>query len=251
MISALDVVILIAAGVLAGTVGSAGAITSLVSYPALLAVGVAPLTAGIANIVAVTASSPGSALSSRQELAGRGRWLATYGPVSAAGGAIGTALLLSTPAGAFTRIVPFLVVIGSVALLLSPWLAARRGQGPARTPRWFGVASLAVSAYNGYFGAGSGVMLLTLCLVFVDDALPIANALKNMLVGAATIAASVGLILFGSVDWAAAVPLGAGIFVGGTIGPAVARRLAPELLRPLVAAFGLGLAIQLWLSHGA
>ena len=251
MLSVLDVLILLAAGVLAGTVGSAGAITSLVSYPALLVVGVSPLAAGVANIVAITTSWPGSALASRGELAGTGRWLARYGPVAAAGGAAGTALLLSTPAGAFERIVPFLVALGSLALLFSPQLAAVSRRGTGATPRWLPGAMFAVSTYNGYFGAGAGVMLLTLCLVCVEDSLPTANALKNMLVGAATVAAAVGLIVFGSVDWAAVVPLGAGVFVGGLLGPRVTRRVAPEVLRPLVAAVGIGLAIQLWFSHGS
>jgi hypothetical protein len=42
---------LAAAGALAGTVGTAGGITSLVSYPALLAAGVPALPADVANIV--------------------------------------------------------------------------------------------------------------------------------------------------------------------------------------------------------
>jgi uncharacterized membrane protein YfcA len=251
MISALDVVILLAAGVLAGTVGSAGAITSLVSYPALLVVGVAPLAASVANIVAVTASSPGSALTSRAELLGQRGRLVRYAPVAAAGGVAGTALLLSTPADAFTRIVPFLVAIGSLTLLFSPWLAALRGRGAGRSPRWLSGAMFLVSTYNGYFGAGAGVMLLTLCLICIDDRLPTANALKNMLVGAATVAAATGLIIFGSVDWAAVIPLAAGIFLGGMLGPRVTRRLPAEVLRPVVAAIGLGLAIQLWISHGS
>ncbi len=245
-----------AAGVLAGIVGTAGAITSLVSYPALLAVGVAPLAAGIANIVALTTSWPGSALASRQELAGRGGWLARYTPVAAVGGALGTALLLSTSPGVFTRIVPFLVAAGSLALLLSPRLTARRARAGERGRthrRGFAAAAgvLVVSVYNGYFGAGAGVMLLTLCLVVADDALPVANALKNMLVGAATIAAAIGLVSFGTVDWTAVVPLGIGVFVGATAGPGVTRTLPERTLRWLVALVGMGLAVQLWLSHGA
>ena len=251
MLPALDVVILVAAGVLAGTVGTAGAITSLVSYPALLAVGIAPLPAGIANIVAVAATWPGSALASRRELAGHGGWLVRFAPVAAFGGAIGTALLLRTSASAFDRIVPFLVAAGSLALLASPRLTrARRGRGQV-APHRLAVGVLLVSLYNGYFGAGAGVMLLALCLICVDDRLPTANALKNMLVGAATITAAIGLVIFGSIAWRAVVPLGAGLLVGGALGPAVARRIPAAVLRPLVAAVGLGLAVQLWFSHGA
>jgi uncharacterized membrane protein YfcA len=259
------VIVLLCAGVLAGIVGTAGAITSLVSDQELIAVGVAPLAAGVANIVALTMTWPGSALASRRELIGQGAWLRRFAPVAAVGGAIGTTLLLSTPAGVFASVVPFLVLIGSFALLVSPRLTSRRGAStpggqtgdgvggrPGGRDRYAIAAGvLVISIYNGYFGAGAGVMLLALCLVTADDRLPTANALKNMLVGAATIAAAIGLVCFGRVDWSAVVPLGIGMFVGSTIGPRVTRRLPPGVLRPLVAAVGVGLAVQLWLSHGA
>ena len=53
MLSAGDIVLLLGAGVLAGGLGSAGGTTSLISYPALLAVGVPPLPANVTNAVAV------------------------------------------------------------------------------------------------------------------------------------------------------------------------------------------------------
>ena len=55
MLSALETTALIAAGVAAGVVGTAGGITSSVSYPVLLAVGLPALPANIANNVALVA----------------------------------------------------------------------------------------------------------------------------------------------------------------------------------------------------
>lgn len=252
MLSVGDTILLVAAGVLAGIVGTAGAITSLVSFPALLIAGVPALGANVANIVAITTTWPGSALSSRPELSGRASWLWRYGSVAALGGAAGTALLLSTPSGAFKRIVPFLVAGGALALLATPRLRRLAGGGGARRdPAWMAVALLAISVYNGYFGAGSGVMTLALLLIASDDRLPVANALKNMLVGAATVVAAVGLAVFASVRWGAVVPLGLGAFAGAMIGPRVTRRLPERALRISVAAVGFGLALQLWLTHGS
>src|SRR3954468_1214821 len=88
---------LAAAGLVAGVVGTAGGITSLISYPALLAVGVPPLAADVANLVALVACWPGSALVSRRELAGAGRWLARGLPVAGAGAAGGGGALPATP----------------------------------------------------------------------------------------------------------------------------------------------------------
>src|SRR3954466_9110855 len=76
---------LAAAGPVAGVVGPPGGITSLISSPALLAVGVPPLAADVANLVALVACWPGSALVSRRELAGAGRWLARGVPVAGGG----------------------------------------------------------------------------------------------------------------------------------------------------------------------
>ena len=116
---------LFGAGVVAGLVGTAGGITSLVSYPALLLAGVAPLQANIANLVALVACWPGSAVTSQPELRGRGPWLLRWGssPPSAARRA--RCCCSTRPPGVFGRVVPFLVAAGSLALLFQPWLAAR------------------------------------------------------------------------------------------------------------------------------
>ena len=241
---------LVGAGAVAGLVGTAGGITSLVSYPALLLAGVAPLQANIANLVALVACWPGSAVASQPELRGRGPWLLRWGAVAAAGGAAGSVLLLVTPSGVFGRVVPFLVAAGSLALLFQPWLATRPAwqDGPGRgRALLLPVGVLTLSVYNGYFGAGSGVLLLALLLLTVDPHLASSNALKNMVVGAATIASAVLFAALTRVDWAAVAALALGLFAGSLIGPWVARRLPPGILRWLVALSGLALAIRLWL----
>jgi uncharacterized membrane protein YfcA len=244
--------ILLGAGIVAGLVGTAGGITSLVSYPALLAVGIPALSANVTNIVALVACWPGSALASRPELTGRGSWLRRWAPVAALGGAVGAALLLSTPAGLFTRVVPFLVVIGSLALLAQPRLSARRQQRPrSYTGPGLPAGLLPLAVYNGYFGAGSGVMILALLLLTAEPELPKANALKNMLIGAGAVVSAIAFAAFGPVDWAAAVPLSAGMFAGSTLGPRVTRWLPATVLRWLIALLGLALAIQLWASPGS
>lgn len=242
---------LVGAGAVAGLVGTAGGITSLVSYPALLLAGVAPLQANIANLIALVACWPGSAATSQPELRGRGPWLLRWGIVAAAGGTAGSLLLLNTSAGVFGRVVPFLVAAGALALLFQPWLAARpawqnsTGRGKALV---LPIGLLTLSVYNGYFGAGSGVLLLALLLLTTDPHLATANALKNMVVGAATITSAVLFAVLTRVDWAVVAALALGLFAGSLVGPWVARRLPPAILRWLVALTGLALAVHLWLT---
>jgi len=251
MITVGDAAVLLGAGAVAGLIGSAGGITSLVSYPALLAIGLPALSADVANIVALVGCWPGSALASGPELEGKRSWLWRWAPLAAGGGAAGAVLLLATSAGAFARIVPFLVAGGSLIFLLEPRLARRRRRNGCDGTLALPAGLLTLSVYNGYFGAGSGVMILTMLLVHVDRHLPSANALKNMLLGAASLVPATIFAISGSVEWSAAAPLGVGMFAGSSLGPLAARRLPIKILRLLIAMLGISLAIQLWLHPNA
>jgi len=86
--------------------------------PALLLVGLPPVTANVTNTVALVFNGVGSVLGSRPELKGQGAWLKRIAPAAVVGGAVGAALLLSTPAQGFERVVPILLALASAAILL-------------------------------------------------------------------------------------------------------------------------------------
>ena len=242
---------LVVAGVAAGALGAAGGITTLVSYPALLLVGVPPLPANVANLVAAVACWPGSALTSRTELAAIRGYLFRALVIAGMGGAVGATLLLITSAETFTRVVPFMVAAGSLLLVVQPKVTAYVRRRPdhhsSQVAGW--VALGLVSVYAGYFGAGAGILLLGTLLATIDDRLPEANALKNTMLGAGAIVTAPIYVLAGPVDWAATVPLALGMFVGSALGPIIARRLPATPIRLGVAALGMIFAVQLWL-HG-
>lgn len=238
-------VVLVLGGILAGVIGTAGGITSLVSYPALLIAGATPLQSNIVNLVALVACWPASAAVSGVELRAIRRYVPTAVAFGAVGGAAGSLLLLHTDAAVFNQVVPYLVLGGCVALVAQPWLSRRTGQ--ARPALGYAVIAF-VAMYGGYFGAGSGVMLLVVCLVLFDDFLPHANTLKNMVNGGVSVASAVVLIAAGPVRWDLAVPLAVGLFVGSLLGPLAVRRLPAFLVRWAVAALGVGLAVDLGVS---
>ncbi len=238
---------LVVAGVAAGAVATAGGIASLVSYPALLLVGVPALPANVVNIVAFAVCGPGSALTSRRELRTvRGSLLRGL-PLAVGGAVVGSLLLVFTPPGAFSRVVPFLVLAGPAAMLAQPWLTAIRSRRESRLPvaGWSAIGLVCV--YAGYFGAGSGVLMLATILLALDPRLPEANALKNVLVGTTAIAATITLALSGPVDWSLVIPLAAGLFGGSMLGPVIARRISPVVLRYTIAVLSVALAVELWL----
>ena len=241
--------LLLGAGTMAGIVGSAGGTASLISYPALLAAGIPPLPANVTNAVAFVAAWPGSALGSRPELRGQGPWLRRWAPLAAAGSAAGATLLLFTPAKVFDRVVPFLLAFAALALLFQPkvsaWLA---GHSAGRSRLLLPSGLIAASAYDGYWGAGAGVMTLALLMITIGEHLARSNALKNMLLGVADVTCCVVFILCWPVNWAAAVPMAAGFLAGSMVGPSLTRHIPGRVLRVIVALAGLGLAIHLWAS---
>jgi len=241
----LHVALLVLTGVLAGLVSAVVSLASVISYPALLAMGLPPVAANVTNTVALVFSGLGAAAGSRRELAGQGRRALAIGAGTAACGALGAFLLLRTPPGAFTAVVPVLVAGASAAILLQPrLLAASRTAGrPPSRGWWAGVVGAA--CYIGYFGAAGGVLLLAALDGVLQDTLVRLNALKNAVAGLANGVAALGFVAFGPVRWDAALPLAVGFLAGGRTGPVVARRLPAGRLRLLIAGSGLAVSAVL------
>ena len=241
--SAVDVLLLVCAGVGAGLTGSIAGLASLVSYPALLAVGLGPIAANVTNTTALVFSTLGSTLGSRPELEGQAARLRPLAVAGALGGATGATLLLLTPSDTFERIAPWLIGVASLTILVRPRVHPEHrhpGTGPGLTAGVF-----AIAIYGGYFGAAAGVMVLALMLVATGESLARSNALKNVVLAMANLVAAVGFSLLGPVHWGAVVPLGLGLFSGGRLGPIVVRNSNPAVLRTVIGVVGVALAIKL------
>lgn len=241
---------LLAAGTAGGIFSTVVAIASLVTYPTLLALGVPPLSANMTNTVALAFTGAGSVAGSRPELAGQGRRVLRLGLITALGGAAGAAILLLTPAGTFTVVVPVLIAGASLILLVQPRLAPL---SPPAVPGGrrrlvMGAALFAVAMYVGYFGAAAGVLLLVVLTAMISEPLVRVNAIKNAVSGMANTMAAACFAIWGDVRWNLVVPLAAGFLMGGWIGPKIARRVPAQAFRVMVSVAGFALAVKLGLS---
>jgi uncharacterized protein len=244
-VSAGDVILLAAAGVGAGLTGSTAGLASLFSYPALLAIGLAPVTANVTNTVALIFSSIGSVAGSRPELAGQSQRLRPLAWAALAGGTAGGLLLLATPSDAFEKIVPFLLAVAAIGILVRRPVVDPAHGAHHHDRRAVIVGTGIIGIYGGYFGAGAGVMMLALFLWAMPDPLPRLNAFKNVVLGLANGVAALSFVAFGDVRWSAVLPLGAGVLVGGRLGPVIVRRAPQRPLRIVIALAGIGLAVKL------
>ena len=250
--TAVEFALLLGAGIVAGLVGSVAGLASLISYPALLATGVPPLTANMTNTVAMVFQGVGAVSASRPELRGQGRRVLRLTVASALGGAVGAALLLLTPSSTFERIVPVLIAAASAAILVQrpPRELAREGARlhPDRAhddPRWLPLGTFAISIYGGYFGAAAGVLMLAMLLLGGGEDVPRSNALRNVTLGLANAVAAVAFIVLAPIAWSAAIPLALGLLTGGRLGPWVVRRAPQTALRRIIAVAGFGIAVYL------
>lgn len=242
--------LLLLAGFAGGLTGSMAGLASLVSYPALLAAGLGPVTANATNTVALVFNSVGSVTGSRPELTGRLHHVRPLVAVALGGGVAGSALLLVAPARSFELAVPALIALAALALFLRPRPVV--ADGADRAPAEHSLATLAgagaIAVYGGYFGAAAGVMMLALLLRVTREPLATANAVKNLVMGLVNLTAAIVFVVTGHVDWVAAAPMAVGLFAGGLLGPTLVRRVPATPLRIAIAILGLGLAVHLGLD---
>ncbi len=247
-----DAAFLAAAGVAGGLTGSIAGLASIATYPALLVVGLPPVTANVTNTVALVFNGIGSVLGSRPELTGQGPWLKRITPMAALAGALGAALLLSTPAEGFEKIVPVLLGVASIAIVIPrrPGQEARVADHRSLSVNALleSVAIFVICIYGGYFGAAAGVLLLALLLRTGNATLAHANASKNVILGVANTVAALIFAVVAPVHWAAVVALGLGCLVGSRLGPVVVRHAPAGPLRVLIGAAGVALAVKLGLD---
>lgn len=244
------VALIAAAGFLAGMVNAIAGGGSLISFPALLAVGYPAVPANVTNAVAVLPGYLSGSLAYRGELSGQGSRIARLGLASALGALVGSVLLVFSPEDLFRRIVPFLILL-SCALLAAQPLLARTSRTADTThgglSPWLLPSQFLAAVYGGYFSAGLGIMLLAILGLFLEEDMQSLNALKvaiSLVIGLVTAAY---FALFGPVIWGAAAIMAVTNLLGGQAGVFVARRMSASLLRTVVVFFGTAVAVYLML----
>ncbi len=244
-----ELLFLAAAGLLAGVVNALAGGGTLVSFPALLAMGYPGLTASVTNAVALWPGYLGGVLGYRAELRGQRRRAVTLGATAVTGAVAGSALLLVTPGRVFESIVPWLVALASLALLAQPWLRARVGGAAGGPPSRRVYAGVFLGGcYGAYFNGGMGVLLLAVLGLFLHDGLHRVNAVRAVLALVITSVSAVAFSLFADVRWAAVAVIAPASLAGGFLGTRVARLLSAKVLRGVVVVFGLGVAVALALQ---
>ncbi|MFD4428999.1 sulfite exporter TauE/SafE family protein [Nocardia sp. NPDC058497] len=249
----LQQVAIFAAGIAAGGINTIVGSGTLITFPALLAFGVPPVTANVSNTIGLVPGSISGVIGYRRELEGQRSRLLQLGTASLLGGITGAILLLTMPAEAFKAIVPVLIIAALVLVVVQPrlaaWVKARREGGDVEAPAHGGpillVAVFGTGIYGGYFGAAQGVLLLGLLGVFVHEDIQRLNAVKNVLALIVNAVSAAIFIVIAEVNWQAVALIAVGSIIGGQLGAKVGRKLSPNVLRAVIVIVGTIAVIRL------
>ena len=226
-----DILLLAAAGLAAGAMNAAAGGGSFASFPALVAAGVPPIAANASSAVALY---PGGVISAWLFRRGSGPVagvpLAILAAVTACGGLLGALLLLETAGVTFDRILPWLLLIATLALAFGRRIDASRGGEPAGHVTILSGQFL-LGVYGGYFGGAAGIMMLALWGILTGAEAKAVQAQRTILVVAANTAAVLFFSLTPIVQWRAVLIVAPAALVGGYFGALVALRLRASHVR--------------------
>ena len=241
----LTIILLFAAGVFTGMINAVAGGGTFLSFGALTLKGVPPV---VANATSSITQFPGyitSTLAYWEDFKTFWRGAIALSLASIAGALLGSWILLQLDNPQFRTLVPWLLLAATALFAAGPYLKPKPKPGQeASVGSFFGTAmQFATAIYGGFFGAGMGVMMLaSLGLSQAGDYHRL-NALKNML---AVVIAAVAIVVFvsgGVVAWPQAIVMIPGVALGGWSGVWVAKRVPQSIMRWVVIAVGLLLAV--------
>jgi uncharacterized membrane protein YfcA len=244
-----------AAAFLAGAINSVAGGGTLVSFPALIWLGLNSVTANATSTVAIWPGTVGSVWGYRRELRqAEPRFRVLIVP-SLLGGIIGALLLRWTPPAIFDRLVPFLILFATLLFMAQEPVQRMLKTAEAEThksTRWLVGAllfQLVVGIYGGYFGAGIGILMLAALSILGLSDIHEMNSLKVVFGGSINGIAAAYFIWARMVYWPDVLIMAIAAIVGGYGGAGVARKLGRTTVRRIVIAIGLGMAVSLFIRH--
>lgn len=232
---------LLCAGIAAGALNAVGGGGTFVALPALVAAGLAPVTANASATVALLPGALASAWTYRRTIVPVGdtptRSLVV---ASVLGGGLGAGLLLVLPPVSFAAAVPWLLAFATVVLAFGRRATAALGAAMHR-PLGLGsravlIAQFVLAIYGGYFGGAVGILMLALWSVGLGLDTAVGNPMRVTQIAAIYATATVLFLIAADVVHHPLPVLAmlVGALAGGFGGAHLTRRLSSRTLRAVV-----------------
>ncbi|PQA55123.1 sulfite exporter TauE/SafE family protein [Siphonobacter curvatus] len=233
-----DYLLLFVVGLVAGAINAAAGGGSFITFPAFIYVGVPPIQANASSTVALFPGSLTSAWKFKEYIRPfPGVSMLAMILLTFLGGCSGALLLLYTPANNFNQVVPWLLLIGSLAFAFGRqtgnWLRARVHISAVVVL----LGQFLLGIYGGYFGGAVGIMMMAVWSLFGLSDIKVINANKTLFVSIANAIAVLLFIMAGKVYWLPTSIMLVATSAGGYWGALYTKRLDPEKLRTGIIVF--------------
>jgi uncharacterized protein len=253
-VSVLPVLTLTLASLAAGIVNALAGGGTLLTFPAIMSIGISAVSANATNAMVVCPGFVGGVFAQRHDLSVFRDRLWKYLAVSSVGGFSGGALLLLLGERFFQVAVPFLL-LGAVLLLAfqekiraNIFQPTRSEVGHTSKDVWSLVAVGLAAVYGGFFGAGMGVILLAVLGLTQHGSLKELNALKQTIAFTTNLSASILFIAAGRIVWPIVLLMGAGTILGGYLGGKFVGSIRTRTLRGTIVGLGAIITIVYFLK---
>lgn len=249
----------------AGVMNSIAGGGTILTFPALIALGLPAISANATSTLALLPGAASSMAGYRREVTIHAVWLRALFLPSLIGGAAGSVLLLNTPETLFARLAPWLILFATGLFLVQGALARRRraeskdiedGKDSGLVRERVGLpggrlwgamaAQLAIAVYGGYFGAGIGILMLALLGLLGLSDIHAMNGLKNFFNLCINLIAAALFVSRGAVVWPVALVMIPCAILGGYGGARLARFIGRDRARTAVVGIGVGMAALLF-----
>jgi uncharacterized protein len=238
------ILILVCAGLLGGMANAMAGGATLITFPAMMAAGLAPIPANASNTVAVLFGNLMGLWADRDKLTALDAAMILGCAIAVAGGAFGALLLLNTPERVFVMIVPSLIGFATLIFAFSKSVqSALAGRFGANASWLRNVLVFFATVYSGYFGAGAGVIMISVFTATTAWDLRQANAFKNLFVILASLAAIVIFIFQGVISWRETLIMMMACMAGGFVGGKALQVISAATMRKVVLAVGVAMTI--------
>jgi len=226
------ILIVFLAGLIAGAMNAAAGGGSFVSVPAMIYVGIPSVPANMSSTIALYPGSLTSGWAYRKNFQPilnaslKAMFLATL-----AGGFAGAILLLLTSSSAFDKIIPWLLLLGSIAFAFGPWIGKRLHRHWRPNTAFLLAAQFVLGVYGGYFGGAVGIMMMAVWSLLGLEDVKAMNAVKVVLVAAANTIAVICFAFAGSVVWRETLVMLVAAALGGYAGARITLRFSGAQIR--------------------
>ncbi|HVV48060.1 MAG TPA: TSUP family transporter [Polyangia bacterium] len=246
MLSPALLALLVAASFGAGLVDAIAGGGGLVSLPALLAAGLPPqLALGTNKGQAVFGAATSAASYWRRRSLDRER--APWGFAAGfAGALVGARSVLAVPVAPLRAIVMVLLLVAAAVVLVRRNVVPRpHTLSPAAARAALVGIAFGLGAYDGFFGPGTGSMLVVAFATVFGDSLTRASGNAKLVNLGSNLAAFTTFAARGTILWRVALPMAAANALGAATGAHLAVRNGDRLVRGVVLLVVLAVVVKL------